>query len=89
MVRLGKTYGNLMVDLRASNRKLRNRSLRMLESATGLGSSEANVALEAAGGDVRVAIVATLLGVDVSAARRRLADAGGRVRAAVEGPQER
>ena len=89
MVRLGKTYGNLMVDLRASNRKLRSRSLRMLESATGLGSYAADAALKAAGGDVRVAIVATLLGVDASVARRRLVAAGGRVRAALEESLER
>jgi N-acetylmuramic acid 6-phosphate etherase len=84
MVRLGKTYGNLMVDLKAGNRKLLARSLRILESAAGLTSAEADAALREAGGDVRVAIVAARLGVDAREARRRLHDAGGRVRAALE-----
>jgi N-acetylmuramic acid 6-phosphate etherase len=84
MVRLGKTYGNLMVDLKAGNRKLLARSLRILESAAGLTSADADAALREAGGDVRVAIVAARLGVDAREARRRLHDAGGRVRAALE-----
>lgn len=84
MVRLGKTFGNLMVDVRASNEKLRARAQRIVELATGATPTEAAEALAVADGEVRTAIVVLLTGVDVTAARAALAQAGGRVRAAVE-----
>lgn len=84
MVRLGKTFGNLMVDVRASNEKLRARAQRIVELATGCPAAEAAEALAVADGEVRTAIVVLLTGVDVAAARAALAQAGGRVRAAVE-----
>lgn len=84
MVRLGKTFGNLMVDVRASNEKLRARAQRIVELATGCPAAEAAEALAVADGEVRTAIVVLLTGVDVAAARVALAQAGGRVRAAVE-----
>ena len=83
MVRLGKTYGNLMVDVRAGNEKLRARAQRIVELATGCPPEEAAAALASADGEVRTAIVTLLTGDEVTAARDALARAGGRVREAI------
>tara|TARA_R110002096_G_scaffold179823_1_gene356955 strand:- start:369 stop:686 length:318 start_codon:yes stop_codon:yes gene_type:complete len=83
MVRLGKTYGNLMVDLRASNEKLIGRSLRILQQLTGLAEDAARMALSASDGELKTAIVSQRLGVDAAAARERLLAAGGRLRVAL------
>ncbi len=83
MIRLGKTYGNLMVDVQATNAKLRVRARRIVEQATGLSPEEAAALLQACGGEVKVAIVATLAGVAPDEARRRLAEMGGVVRNAL------
>ncbi|QYJ16820.1 N-acetylmuramic acid 6-phosphate etherase [Rubrobacter xylanophilus DSM 9941] len=83
MVRLGKTYGNLMVDVRASNVKLRERARRIVELATSAEPEEAAAALDRCGGEARVAIVALLLDVGPDEARRRLA--AGSVRDALRG----
>jgi N-acetylmuramic acid 6-phosphate etherase len=83
MVRLGKTYGNLMVDVQATNAKLLARSRRIVAQATGLDAGAAARALEAAAGEVKTAIVAVRLGLDPSQARVRLAAAAGRVREAL------
>jgi N-acetylmuramic acid 6-phosphate etherase len=80
MVRLGKVWGNLMVDLRATNAKLRDRSVRMVCEVTGLGHDDARSLLLAADGQVKVALVMHLLAVDAATAAARLADAGGVVR---------
>jgi N-acetylmuramic acid 6-phosphate etherase len=72
MVRLGKTYGNLMVDVAAGNEKLRARARRSVELATGASETEVAAALEAADGEAKVAIVSLLAGVDAETARRRL-----------------
>jgi N-acetylmuramic acid 6-phosphate etherase len=80
MVRLGKTYGNLMVDVRPTNHKLRERAVRIVRQTTGADSSAARAALVAAGWDVKAAAVTLRLGVDVPAARARLEAAGGRLR---------
>ncbi|MFN8223834.1 MAG: N-acetylmuramic acid 6-phosphate etherase [Gaiellales bacterium] len=85
MIRLGKTYGNLMVDVVASNEKLRARVQRVVREATGVGDAEAVAALQAAGGSGKVAIVSLLAGVDVTEARARLERAGGFVREALAG----
>lgn len=84
MVQLGHTYGNLMVDLRATNRKLDERSRRIVMDATGCSASAADRALDHAG-DRKVAIVCLLCGVDRDAAAELLAATGGRVRAAARG----
>ncbi|HEY7208129.1 MAG TPA: N-acetylmuramic acid 6-phosphate etherase [Gaiellaceae bacterium] len=84
MVRLGKTYGNLMVDVVASNAKLRRRVRRAVELATGASGPEVEATLEAADGEAKVAIVSLLSGIDAAAARARLGRAGGVVRAALE-----
>jgi N-acetylmuramic acid 6-phosphate etherase len=83
MVRLGKTYGNLMVDVRASNEKLRQRARRIVREATGAPEAKADAALAAAGGETRVAIVSLLVGVDAEAARTKLDAAGGNIRLAL------
>jgi N-acetylmuramic acid 6-phosphate etherase len=80
---LGKTFGNLMVDVVATNAKLRARARRAVALATGASAEEVEAALEAAGGEVKVAIVALLSGLDADSARTRLADAGGVVRRAL------
>ncbi len=85
MIRLGKTYGNLMVDVQASNAKLRGRARRIVAQATGLPAAEAAALLDACGGEVKTAIVAALANVDPETARRRLAASGGVVRAALAG----
>jgi N-acetylmuramic acid 6-phosphate etherase len=82
MVRLGKTYGNLMVDVRPTNHKLRERAVRIVRQTTGTGSEAARAALDAADWDVKTAAVTLRLGVDVATARVRLAAAGGRLREA-------
>ena len=83
MVRLGKTFGNLMVDVVASNAKLRERARRAVGQATAASDEEVDAALAAAGGDVKVAIVSLLSGLDAAAARARLDAAGGAVRPAL------
>jgi N-acetylmuramic acid 6-phosphate etherase len=83
MVQLGRTYGNLMVDVVASNEKLRNRARRAVAAATGASDEVAAEALEAAGGEAKVAIVALLAGLDSAAARTRLESAGGALRKAL------
>jgi N-acetylmuramic acid 6-phosphate etherase len=83
MVRLGKTYGNLMVDLQASNEKLVARSQRILQQLTGLGGAESAALLAQCGGELKTAIVSQRLGIDAAAARQRVRDAGGRLRSAL------
>jgi len=83
MVRLGKTFSNLMVDVRATNTKLRARSRRIVAQACGMGEDEAGKILGVCDGEVKTAIVAVLKGVTPDVARQQLADHGGRVREAL------
>jgi len=83
MIRIGKTFGNLMVDVVATNDKLRARVRRIVELATGADPVEVDAALASAEGDARVAIVMLLAGLDAAAARERLDDANGVVRKAI------
>ena len=83
MVRLGKTYGNLMVDVVATNDKLRARVRRIVSLATGAPEADVDDALERAGGDAKLAIVCLRAGIDVTTARARLAAADGVVRKAI------
>jgi N-acetylmuramic acid 6-phosphate etherase len=85
MVRLGRTFGNLMVDVCATNEKLRDRAKRIVTLATGAPDDRAEAALVAAEGDVKVAIVSLLEGVEPGDARDRLDAAGGVVRRALGG----
>jgi N-acetylmuramic acid 6-phosphate etherase len=82
MVRLGKLYENMMVDLLATSEKLVERGRRTLMTVTGLDYDAACARLTEAGGSVKTAIVMTLAGVDRAAAEARLQAAGGFVRGA-------
>jgi N-acetylmuramic acid 6-phosphate etherase len=83
MVRLGKTYGNLMVDVAATNAKLRARVRRIVQTATGASAGEVEDALAAADGNAKVAIVSLLARVAADEARRRLDASGGDIAGAV------
>src|SRR5262249_35053736 len=83
MIRLGKTYGGLMVDVSGANEKQRARSRRTVLLATGAPEAEVDAALAAAGGSAKVAIVSLLAGVGADDARARLDRSGGRVREAL------
>ncbi len=85
MIRLGKTYGNLMVDLRPSNNKLLARSVRIVGLATGLGQDESQQVLDLCDGEVKLAIVVQLSGATPDEARRRLAACDGHVGRAISG----
>ena len=74
MVRLGRTFGNLMVDVAPGNEKLRDRGRRIVEAATGASSEDAATALDSADGSVKVAVVMLLADVSAEDAGRRLAD---------------
>ncbi len=80
MIRLGKTYGNLMVDLRATNAKLTGRSERIVMEVCGLPSAAARGLLAAAGGAVKLAIVMHALDTDAAGAQTALDREGGVIR---------
>jgi N-acetylmuramic acid 6-phosphate etherase len=85
MVRLGKTYSNLMIEVSASNVKLRGRKVRILAEASGAPQDECEAALAAAEGELRLALVTLLGGVDTESARAALARGDGSVRGALAG----
>ncbi len=80
MIRIGKSYGNLMVDLRATNTKLEDRAERIVVEVTGIGRDAARALLARAGGIVKLAIVMHALGVGRDEAEQQLAAAGGVIR---------
>lgn len=84
MVRLGKTYGNWMVDLRATNVKLKARSVRIVSAITGLSDEQSAEQLSRCNGEVKTAIVATKRAVEPSDARALLERAEGKLRVALE-----
>ena len=86
MIRLGKTYGNLMVDLRATNNKLKDRSERILMEVCEVGRKDARDLLEQAGGVVKTAIVMHFLETSRADADRALDEAGGVIRRVVDRP---
>jgi N-acetylmuramic acid 6-phosphate etherase len=83
MIRLGKVYDNLMVDVSATNEKLRARARRIVSSVAGASAEQAEQALAAADGSAKVAIVSLLAGLGADEARARLAAADGSIRAAL------
>lgn len=83
MVRLGKVYSNLMIEVRPSNEKLRGRAERVLTEAAGVTTEEAQQWLRRAEGNLKVAIVMASSGVDRKEAVRLIAAAGGQARAAI------
>jgi N-acetylmuramic acid 6-phosphate etherase len=83
MVMLGKTYGNLMVDVRATNTKLRDRAVRIVDAVTGAGAQRASEALEMAGWNTKLASLVAASGTDLSSAVSALETANGRLREAL------
>ena len=83
MVKMGRTYSNLMISMRATNAKLRGRTLRILREATGLDEAECTAALLEADGDLKVALVRLLAGIDSVQAAEALTATGGHVRNAL------
>ena len=86
MIRLGKTWGNLMVDLQATNLKLKDRSERILMETCAISRDDARTLLEAAGGSVKVGIVMHRKTVSREEAVKRIHDAGGLIRRVVGDP---
>lgn len=87
MVRLGRTYSNLMASMSGINVKLRERQIRILREASGAESDEVcRAELERCGGDLRLALLCLLSGLEPEAARGALAAAGGSVRGALSRP---
>jgi N-acetylmuramic acid 6-phosphate etherase len=83
MVRLEKVYGDRMVDVVATNRKLRARALRLVCELTQLDPEQAQRYLDASGGSVKVAVVSARCGIDAAAARAVLERSAGSLRAAI------
>ena len=84
MILLGKTFGNLMVDVQPINAKLRRRALEIVRQATGLGAEDAAELVRASGGEVKTAILVARTGLTPERARAQLATHGGALRAALE-----
>lgn len=84
MVKLGKVYENLMVDLQPTNRKLHDRSIRIVSMATGLDAKSAEALLEKSGGSIKTAVVMALAPADRESAENALKETGGLVRPAIQ-----
>ncbi len=84
MVKLGKAYGNLMVDVQPTNAKLRQRAMRIVSEITSVDIADAEALLQAADWQVKTAVVMGLAGVDAAAASQRLQASNGHVRAAIQ-----
>ncbi|WP_410655903.1 N-acetylmuramic acid 6-phosphate etherase [Amycolatopsis sp. lyj-112] len=84
MIKLGRTYSNLMVSMRATNAKLRGRTIRILREATGMSMADCSDALTEAEGDLKVALVHLLSGEDVTNAAKALVTSDGHVRKALD-----
>lgn len=84
MVKLGKVYGNLMVDVQPTNDKLRQRAVRIVTEITGVEPAAAATLLQEAGWQVKTAVVMGLAGIDAAEAQRRLQQSGGHVRTAIQ-----
>ncbi len=83
MIRLGKTYGNIMVDLQLTNAKLRERAKNILMSITGIDYQNAEQFLQITNGNVKVALVMILANVDYDSAKDRLDKSDGFIRKAI------
>lgn len=83
MIRLGKVYGNLMVDVKVTNQKLAERARRLVRRLAGLDEDQAERLLVLANNEVKTAVVMHMMQVDAEAARELLAGAGGRLRAVI------
>jgi N-acetylmuramic acid 6-phosphate etherase len=85
MVRLGKTYGNVMVDLQLTNEKLVERARRIVMTIAEVDYASAASAIENAGGNVKTALVMSIVGCSRETAEQRLANANGHIRTAIKG----
>lgn len=85
MIKLGKTFGNLMVDVQKTNDKLRSRAVNIVRLASGVDEDTARSLLQQADGEVKTAIVAQISGINAEEARSRLRGNNGIVREALEG----
>ncbi|RUV04564.1 N-acetylmuramic acid 6-phosphate etherase [Mesorhizobium sp. M6A.T.Cr.TU.017.01.1.1] len=83
MIRIGKSYQNLMVDLNPSNKKLVARAVRIVMQTTGCAAQQARQALDQTGNDVKLAILVRITGMGVEEAREALGNAGGFLRKAI------
>lgn len=83
MVKLGKTYNNLMVDMKASNKKLYDRALRMIKMTTGVDHATAEATLERASLDCKLAIMMIKSGLEVKEAQQVLSASGGNLKSAI------
>ena len=88
MILLGKTFGNLMVDVQATNYKLRKRALSIVEKATGLDANAAQVIFDSSGGETKTAILAARANLSPEQARELLAQHGFALRAALNAISE-
>lgn len=84
MVKLGKVYGNLMIDVQPTNAKLRQRAIRIVTEITGVDATTAEALLHDAGWQVKTAVVMGLAGVDAVEAQQRLQHSNGHVRTALQ-----
>lgn len=89
MVRTGRTYGNLMVDMQATNAKLRQRAIRLVSTIAQVDAGPAEEALDAADQEVKTASVMITRGVDADQARKLVDEAGGRLGVAIGLPSSR
>ena len=87
MVRLGKTYENMMIDLQMTNKKLVERAKRIVMTITGVDYEEATKYLESSNYHVKSALVMILANVSFEDAKKRLENSGGFVRRAIDGEQ--
>ena len=87
MIRLGKVYGNLMVDVQPTNQKLKERAKRIVTEAAGVTSKQAGEVLEEAGWNAKTAIVMLKCGCSAQQAEQRLEAADGLIRGALESAQ--
>ncbi|MBI3259353.1 MAG: N-acetylmuramic acid 6-phosphate etherase [Ignavibacteriae bacterium] len=85
MIRMGKTLGNVMVDLQLTNDKLKERAKAILINLTGIDYQEAETILKLAGGNVKTALVMVLADVDEPTAKKRLTEHNGFIRKAING----
>ncbi|HAJ63543.1 MAG TPA: N-acetylmuramic acid 6-phosphate etherase, partial [Cyanobacteria bacterium UBA8543] len=88
MVRLGKVYGNRMVDVAVTNKKLHDRALRILQDLTNLSREEAGYLLEHSGRRVKLALLMHWTGIDQNEGSSLLAECNGNLRAAVQNCQK-
>jgi N-acetylmuramic acid 6-phosphate etherase len=88
MIQLGRTYSNLMVALSGTNSKLRHRQLAILREATGASGEACRAVLARCAGDLRLALLCLLAGLEPESAAVTLAGAGGSVRAALSAARD-